>query len=356
MADTKLTALTGITAPTVDDLLYLVNDPAGTPGEGKLALTDLLNTLLGFMTPQGRITLTTGVPYLVATVTAATTIYYTPAVGAYCPIYNGTILIPTLFTELSQATTDSTKSPAAVANNSNYDLFVWNDAGTIRCTRGPAWTSDTGRGTGAGTTELEFVKGLLMNKITITNGPAAQRGTYVGSVRSNGSAQIDMIFGGAGGAGGEGTILGIWNKYNQRLVGLSNFDNTNSWTYTIATFRLKNESASAELNKIKFIIGWQEHGIDVINCANRNTSGATDTMVGIGLNSTSALATGAVGSQQAASAGSTLAHVSTYRVMAPLGFNYVAPLERATASGTVTWYGDNGASVLNSIFSMTTMF
>ena len=32
--------------------------------------------------------------------------------------------------ELSQALSDTTKSPAAAAANSLYDVFVWNDSGT----------------------------------------------------------------------------------------------------------------------------------------------------------------------------------------------------------------------------------
>jgi hypothetical protein len=62
-----------------------------------------------------------------------------------------------LFTEMSQATTDATKSPAAVANSSVYDIFLMERfSGTLRATRGPAWSSDTSRGTGAGTSEIDF--------------------------------------------------------------------------------------------------------------------------------------------------------------------------------------------------------
>lgn len=41
MADAKLTALTAETSPTTDDLLYLVDDPAGTPASKKITLADL---------------------------------------------------------------------------------------------------------------------------------------------------------------------------------------------------------------------------------------------------------------------------------------------------------------------------
>ena len=97
---------------------------------------------------------------------------------------------------ISDVTT--TKSPAAATTNSNYDLFVWNDGGTYRCTRGPAWSSDTARGTGAGTTELQLLNGILTNKNAITNGPAANKGTYVGTVRTNGSSQVDFQLAGMG--------------------------------------------------------------------------------------------------------------------------------------------------------------
>jgi hypothetical protein len=90
-------------------------------------------------------------------------------------------------------------------------FFGWNDAGTFRATRGPAWTSDTARGTGAGTTELELVNGIYLNKVAITNGPAANRGTYLGTIRTNGSATVDVILGGTGAAGGESSTYGVWN-------------------------------------------------------------------------------------------------------------------------------------------------
>lgn len=45
MADTKLTGLTAITSASLDDLLYLVNDPSGTPASRKITLENLLKTV-----------------------------------------------------------------------------------------------------------------------------------------------------------------------------------------------------------------------------------------------------------------------------------------------------------------------
>ena len=47
MADKKLTALTEDTSPTTDDIVYVVNNPGGTPAEKKVTLANLLNGMLG---------------------------------------------------------------------------------------------------------------------------------------------------------------------------------------------------------------------------------------------------------------------------------------------------------------------
>ncbi len=96
--------------------------------------------------PQGRLTPTTGVPLITTAVTNAATIYYSPYKGnrAIFPDKDGFGLVMQSFSELSQALTDNTKSPAAAAAWRCYDMWLWDDAGTLRCTRGPGWT-DGGR-------------------------------------------------------------------------------------------------------------------------------------------------------------------------------------------------------------------
>lgn len=47
MADQKLTALTAMTSPTTDDLLYIVDDPSGTPASRKITLANLLGATSG---------------------------------------------------------------------------------------------------------------------------------------------------------------------------------------------------------------------------------------------------------------------------------------------------------------------
>ena len=138
--------------------------------------------------PQGRLTLTSLTPVLATGVTAGTAVYYTPYIGNLCPIYDGSQFNPKVFAELTLTLT------ASYVLNSHYDCFIINDAGTIRIVTGPAWTTITAgagaRGTGAGTTELTRLNGLLVNAnamATARNGAttysvAANQGTYVGSL------------------------------------------------------------------------------------------------------------------------------------------------------------------------------
>ena len=60
MADSKLIDLVEDTAPTSDDLVYVVNDPAGTPGDKKVTLANLLVGMLGVRSepPAGCYTIT----------------------------------------------------------------------------------------------------------------------------------------------------------------------------------------------------------------------------------------------------------------------------------------------------------
>lgn len=209
--------------------------------------------------PGGRLTLASATPVMTGSQAAQGTVYYTPAVHDLVPLYDGTNFILTTFTELSQATTDATKSPAAVAASKNYDMFAWSDSGTIRCTRGPAWSSDTARGTGAGTTELVFLKGLWLNTVSITNGPAASRGTYVGTIRSNGSSLIDYIFG-APASGGTAASFGVWNANNRVFVVSRVTDSGAAYTLTSATIR-QARGTSGTGNQASFVRGLAEDGV-----------------------------------------------------------------------------------------------
>jgi hypothetical protein len=166
--------------------------------------------------PQGRLTLTSGAPVadsVPLTGVPGPSMFYAPYVGDQVPIYNGTSYTMTTFTELSQTITDATKSPAGMTVSTTADFFVWSDSGTIRCTRGPNYA--TVRGTGAGTSELVLVGGIWLNANAITNGPAAQRGTFVGTVYSLGNGTGNAFFEQSYGIDNAYNFAGVWNMYNR---------------------------------------------------------------------------------------------------------------------------------------------
>lgn len=288
--------------------------------------------------PGGRLTLTTAVPVLVSDVTAATTIFYAPYKHNYIRLYNGSSWQVVQFSELSQTLADATKSPAAGAVSSVYDMFVWNDAGTLRCTRGPAWTNLTTRSAG---TALERIDGTWTNDVDITNGPLANRGTYVGTIATSASGangQCNMMFFPAAAAGGSGNRLDVWNMYNRVSVSSTCRDSTDTWAYTTATFRSANNSTA---NRITCVCGLNEDAAGVVASSIVTASASVVVRNGIGLDSTSAF----VGFPGMGGADNTTQEpmIGFYGGLVGLGSHFFQLLEYSTAVGTTTWMGDNGA-------------
>ena len=310
-------------------LRTFISELLGTDGTDTAAARAALGAI--YVQQSGRLTLTSGTPVTTADVTGATTVYFTPYNGNIITLYDGSDWVPTEFSELSQATSDATKSPAAVANNSAYDIFVWNDSGTIRATRGPAWASVTpgssSRGTGAGTTELELLDGRYVNKVAITNGPAAQRGLYVGSIKSDGSAQIND----------RQAIRNVWSYYNRAPRPVKVLESTDLWSYTTNAWRQANGAAA---NLVEYFCGLAEDVASIRASASvGNSAGPTDVAVGIGLNSSTALASDCLSGY--AQISSSITHLTAhYKGLPALGRNQFILIEISVANGTTTWYGD----------------
>jgi hypothetical protein len=231
---------------------------------------------------SGRLTIQTGTPVFGNnSVTGSNTVYWTPYKGRFIPIYNGTNMVMVDYGgELSQTTTDTTKSPAAVAVNSIYDVFVWIDTGnTFRATRGPAWTNSTTRSLG-----LTYISGVPTNSTSITNGPLANMGTYVGTIASNGTSTIDWIIGGFA-SGGSPARLMVWNYWNRVVIGVSSIDNGGAYTYATNTTR---EARGSTGNQINWVTGVSEDSYLITSQSSvRTTAVNTSTSsVGLAFNST----------------------------------------------------------------------
>lgn len=314
--------------------------------QASIPLAPTVNTIY----PGGRLTLRSGEPCMQTSgsVTGATAHFYTPYINQHCPVnVNGVMTMLNLGGELTQAASDTTKSPAAVANNSVYDIFVWNDAGVLRATRGPAWTNDTTRGY-----SLARVQGILTNNSNITNGPLANFGTWVGTLRSNGSATFDFIFGTAASGGGLSSLY-CWNAYNRVPTATRVTDNGGAYSYTTATVRAAGSSSN---NRINYVVGAIEDAI-VLSYTQRITTVAVATAnggIGIGNDSSSVLAIGVSATINAPTANAfTGTAVQNYDTNPPgIGVHFFQGCELGDGANANTFNAGGASAILNGYFML----
>jgi hypothetical protein len=316
---------------------------AGVPGTvGVSTLNGQAGAKIILVMPQGRLTLTSLTPALATSVAAATNLYYTPAKGAQVPIYDGTNFDARIFSELTAVTTDATKSPAAIGASKVNNWFVWDDAGTLRLSHGPDWTTDVARSAG---TALVLVNGINLNNASITNGPAASRGTYVGTTRSNSGSTLDFIFG-ALASGGTAANFAVWNAYNRVPVATCVGDTTASWTHVVAnTWRAPNGSATMRVSCVR---GLNEDGIEATYAAIGQNNASSTGAIGIGLNSTTALAVPSTTGFYNATIALNQQTNGRYSGLMGLGYNFVSAIEFNTTTNANTWLGGAGVAYLQS--------
>ena len=337
----------GVTAPTkpgpfwfhmiMEELLSIISF-VGTAFD-KNTLTQVRDALFLLfdsqgIEPGGRLTLTTGVAVTSADVAGVATVYYTPHRHDRIKLYDGVRWKWYTFAEMSQALNDTTKSPAAVIANKNYDYFTWDDAGTLRTTRGPKWDdgavagSDIARGTGAASTELEFFNGRWVNKIAITNGPAARRGLFVGTIRSDGSSQ----------ANDSKTNRHVWNAYHRAERSAGRLTPTDSWTYTTNTYR---EAEGGTANRFNFVRGLNEDAVNASVIAMPSNTTVSSAWTAIGLDSTTVQS--CLAGETGLQANITSQLSAFYDDIPGLGAHFLSWLEKSAAIGTTTWTGDSGS-------------
>ena len=188
------------------------------------------------------------------------------------------------------------------------------------------------RGTGAATTELQLLNGIYVNKYDITNGPAATKGTYVGSVYFNASSQIDLKKGSSASGGGE-AIIGLWNQYN-RVSFAGAVGNTATWAYASPTIRA---AGLYSTNRVTAVSGNKEDSFDGdYGQSCYNSGGAYNADCNVGFRSTTTQ-----GFSTPVSASVTFGFNSARGNNSDLflGLAYLAPTEAATSSGWTNVYG-----------------
>lgn len=286
---------------------------------------------------QGRLSLTTGTPVVTASVTGGTVIYYVPYTGKYVTIYDGS--------------TDSTYSigtqltltlGANWAASTNFDVFATRSGGnTVLCSI--SWTNLTTRATALDLSTRGYYTNTgtpsCRDSNTTTITLAANQASYLGTFKTKSSTgQVDYIFGGAA-AGGSEAILNVWNNYNRVNVCTNVMDNNASWTYNSSTIRSADNSTT---NRISFVLGLSEDSVESNYASRGVTAAATDAFLstGIGLDSTTAYATGSSVSFVSTPSAATLRSASMvlWNGFPGIGYHYLQALE-ATSTDVNTFYG-----------------
>lgn len=267
-----------------------------------------------YSTCNGRLTLESGVPISSTDQSAATSVYFTPYYGNQIALYNGASWDIITFSETTLAVGTKT-------SGKNYDVFAYNDSGTLALEFSSAWTSDTARNDAL----------ALQDGIYVKSSDHTRR--YLGTVRTTSTTTVED----------SASKRFVFNE-NARAPRLlkSPTETTDSWTYTTATWRQARATAT---NQVEYVDG---HGDAFVQATAvglaYNSGGGYGAAAGVGIDSTSAnsaqLWGGAAGSNAPV-------HVDAhYRGTPGLGYHYVAWLEYSVASGTCTWYGDAGVAAM----------
>ena len=306
MADTKISDLTEITDPVLDDIVVGVD--VSEAANRKFTLSRLLG-LVGF-TPGGRLTLTSGTPVTTADVTGASTLYYTPYLHNLIRIWDGTRYLVLTFTEVSLAL-------SGLTSGKPYDVFGYVNAGALALEL-LAWTNDTTRATG-----LTRTDGILHKT-------GDQTRMFLGTLYTTGTTTTED----------SAAKRLLWNAFNQRPRPMRNATETaDNWSVnTASAYRQANANAA---NQLEFIAGDAEVRIEAeviasVFCA----SGTTQFGVGIGIDSTTVNSAQHRATRSIGSTGAVVGLTARYKGFPGVGRHTMPWLEISNAS--TLFFGDDG--------------
>lgn len=289
--------------------------------------------------PQGRLTLTSNTPVMTGDVTGASIVYYTPYVGSYVPIYNGTSWSNYQISQL-QLTLSSTYQLSGYI----YDVFLFLNAGTVTIGATTTyWPSSNSRGTnncaviqqtqGIWVNSSSFSGCAANNGSTLYNTTGAGQATYVGSIYTTANGQTSMQFKPASASGGSNNVLGLYNAYNRVRINSYETDSAASWTYAAGTWEALNGASSNTKNRVSWLDGLQQSAVAATYGIYLTSAGAADIGVTLDAISEPTIQPGLGGGT---SVGTSIAGQETF--VPQLGWHYLQAMQWASG-GTTTFYG-----------------
>jgi YVTN family beta-propeller protein len=292
--------------------------------------------------PQGRLTLSSTAPVMVADSTGATTVYYLPYQGSGIPIFDAVKFVNYLLgtAGISLALDSNSGHTGYQQSGKLFDLFAFLNNGVLTLGTGPAWTNDTTR-----SNAIAQLNGLWVNNAALTvrfgtnSGDtvsvSANQATYLGTMYATANGQTSMSFLPSALSGGTNNFLGVYNAYNRVLTRSVCRDSAASWNYGSATIRPANNNTN---NRISFVDGLAQSSIDAMygNNTGVTPAGSTAAQIGIGLDVTNAFSAGFIsGGNSLANNASIITH---YYGVPQLGFHFVQAVENnPSGTGTATF-------------------
>jgi hypothetical protein len=265
-------------------------------------------------TVEGRLTLTSGTPVTTSDVTA-TSIYFTPFQGNRIALYDGSSAWNLRnFTEITIALGTLTADKV-------YDLFAYDNSGTVTFDSPLVWTNDTTRATSL----------ALQDGVLVKTGATTRR--YIGSFYTVSTTETTDA---------QNKRL-LYNYMNRRPRTLYRND-SGSHTYTTGTWRQFDADTA---NQLEILQGWSEDVTFVeVACHGRNSTAGAFGAISLGLDSTTGPhANATIPQPQVDISNYILWMTGVLRVNVGVGWHKVVWLERSQASGTYTYFPDAGGGV-----------
>lgn len=259
---------------------------------------------------NGRLTTESGVGVSSSDRTSQGTIYFTPWNGSQVGLYNGSSWTIHTFTERSLAL-------SSLTSGKNYDVFLYNNSGTLTLELSAAWTNNTTRADAL----------TLQNGIYVKSGSTTRR--YLGTICTTGTTTTEDSL----------TKRFLWNLYNQVPRPLYVVDTADSWAHTIDAFR---QARGSSANQVEFVQGLPQRVVANSRVYGGNSGSAILIAAGIGLDSTT-VNSARLCADATPAAGASVASTANYEAIVSAGYHYLAWLERGSATtGTTTFFGDGG--------------
>jgi hypothetical protein len=246
--------------------------------------------------PGGRLTTESGVPVSTSDRTSQSTLYYAPYLNDYVRLYNGSAVKEYTFTGRSLAL-------SGLTSGKNYDVFLYDNAGTLTLELSAAWTNDTTQADA-----LAWQSGLGLVK----SGAATR--LWLGTIRTTGTTTTED----------SAAKRFVWNAYNQMPRRLTAIDSGN-WTLTSST-----SWSQRGTKQVEVVVG----GVTAVDLALSiyafPASGGAGS-VSIGRDGTSAMASPGGVSGQANNPG-LASIIARLRYVESLGYHYYPWLEVAISA------------------------